>query len=54
MLDRPLHTLINPLLRAAAAGLVRRGVSADAVTWAGFALGAAAAACIAQIGRAHV
>ena len=47
MLDRPLHALIKPLLQAAAVRLVQRGVSADAVTWAGFVLGAAAAACIA-------
>ena len=47
MLDRPLHALIKPLLQAVAVRLVRRGVSADSVTWAGFALGAAAAACIA-------
>jgi phosphatidylglycerophosphate synthase len=47
MLDRPLHDLINPLLNRLAAVLVRRQVSADQVTWAGFALGLAAAACIA-------
>ncbi|OGA98547.1 MAG: hypothetical protein A3E25_02105 [Burkholderiales bacterium RIFCSPHIGHO2_12_FULL_69_20] len=47
MLDRPLHHLINPALNRLAAGLVRRQVSADQVTWAGFALGLAAAACIA-------
>jgi phosphatidylglycerophosphate synthase len=47
MLDRPLHHLINPLLNPLAAGLVRWRVSADQVTWAGFALGMAAAACIA-------
>lgn len=47
MLDRPLHHLINPSLNRLATGLVRRQVSADQVTWVGFALGLAAAACIA-------
>jgi phosphatidylglycerophosphate synthase len=47
MLDRPLHHLINPALTRLAAVLVCRQVSADQVTWAGFALGLAAAASIA-------
>lgn len=47
MIDRPAQALIAPALRAAATLLVRRGVTADAVTWAGFGLGLAAAACIA-------
>jgi phosphatidylglycerophosphate synthase len=47
MLDRPAQALIAPALQAAGRWLVRRGVTADAVTWAGFALGLAAAGCIA-------
>jgi phosphatidylglycerophosphate synthase len=47
MLDRRAQALIAPGLRRAAAGLQRRGVSADQVTLAGFALGLAAAAAIA-------
>ena len=47
MLDRPAQALIAPALQAAGRWLVRRGVTADAITWAGFGLGLAAAACIA-------
>ena len=47
MLDRPAQALIAPSLQAAGRWLVRRGVTADAVTWVGFGLGLAAAACIA-------
>ncbi len=48
MIDRWALVLLRPGLEAGARGLVRAGVGADAVTWAGFALGLAAAACIAQ------
>ncbi len=47
MLDRPAQALIAPALQAAGRWLVGRGVTADAVSWAGFGLGLAAAACIA-------
>lgn len=47
MIDRPAQALIAPALRSAAGWLVRRGIQADSVTWAGFALGLAAAGCIA-------
>ncbi len=47
MLDRPAQALIAPALQAAGRLLVRRGVGADTITWAGFALGLAGAACIA-------
>jgi phosphatidylglycerophosphate synthase len=47
MLDRPAQALIAPALQAAGRWLVRRGVTADAVSWAGFGLGLGAAACIA-------
>ena len=47
MLDRAVQKLIQPLLQAVAGTLVRRRVLADAITWAGFGLGLAAAACIA-------
>jgi phosphatidylglycerophosphate synthase len=47
MIDRPAQALIAPALNAAAAWLVRRGIAADSITWAGFGLGLAAAACIA-------
>ena len=47
MFDRPLQSLISPLLTAAARVLVKLGVRADSVTWAGFALGLAGAAAIA-------
>lgn len=47
MFDRPAQALLAPGLTALARGLVRRGVSADQVSWAGFAIGLAGAACIA-------
>lgn len=47
MLDRPAQALIAPALQATGRWLVRRGVTADVVTWSGFGLGLAAAACIA-------
>lgn len=47
MLDRRALALLAPLLRRLAAGCVRLGISADALTWTGFALGLAAAAAIA-------
>jgi phosphatidylglycerophosphate synthase len=48
MLDRRALALLQPLFARAAAGLVRAGVQADGVTWAGFALGVGAAIAIAQ------
>jgi phosphatidylglycerophosphate synthase len=48
MLDRFLLPLLRPALEGAARVLVRRGVGADAVTWAGFALGVASAVAITQ------
>ena len=48
MMDRWALALLRPGLEAGARGLVRAGVGADAVTWAGFALGMVAAVCIAQ------
>jgi phosphatidylglycerophosphate synthase len=47
MFDRALTALIRPPLQAGARGLVALGVSADAVTWLGFALGLAGAVAIA-------
>ena len=47
MLDRAVQNLIQPLLLAAAKPLVRQRIPADAITWTGFALGLAAAGCIA-------
>lgn len=47
MIDRWALALLRPGLEAAARALVRAGVGADAVTWAGFALGLAAAGCVA-------
>lgn len=47
MLDRAAQSLIQPLLQTTARQLVRRGVTADALTWTGFALGLGAAASIA-------
>ena len=47
MLDRPAQALIAPALQAVGRWLVRQGVTADAITWAGFGLGRCAAACIA-------
>lgn len=46
MLDRAAHAWLKPTLHAVAVALVRRRVRADAVTWAGFAIGMAAAAAI--------
>ncbi|HEX7383786.1 MAG TPA: CDP-alcohol phosphatidyltransferase family protein [Burkholderiaceae bacterium] len=50
MLDRLALAALRPALDRLAAGLVRRGVGADAVTWVGFALGMAGAAAIALQG----
>jgi hypothetical protein len=47
MIDRWALALLRPGLEAGARGLVRAGVGADAVTWAGFVIGLAAAGCIA-------
>ena len=47
MLDRPAQALISPALQAMGGWLVRRGVTADGVSWTGFGLGLGAAACIA-------
>ena len=47
MLDRAAIAVLKPLREAGASVLVRRGVGADAVTLAGFAIGMAAAAAIA-------
>jgi hypothetical protein len=47
MFDRHAQTLLRPALNAAARGLVRAGISADALTWLGFAIGMAAAVAIA-------
>jgi hypothetical protein len=46
MFDRALTALIRCPLQAGARGLVALGVSADAVTWLGFALGLAGAVAI--------
>jgi phosphatidylglycerophosphate synthase len=48
MMDRWAITRLRPGLEAGARGLVRLGIGADAVTSAGFAIGMAAAGCIAQ------
>ena len=48
MLDRAASAVLKPLLDAGAGLLVRRGIGADAVTWAGFAIGVAAALAIAR------
>lgn len=48
MLDRTLAQLIRRPLTALAAGLVKLGVSADVVTWSGFAVGIGGAAAIAS------
>jgi len=48
MLDRAALRLLRPGLAALARALQRRGVQADQVTWAGFALGLAAAAAVAR------
>ena len=47
MFDRRAQALLHPVLNAAARGLVRAGISADALTWLGFAIGIAAALAIA-------
>ena len=47
MIDRWALALLRPGLEAGARGLVRVRIGADVVTWAGFAIGLAAAACIA-------
>jgi phosphatidylglycerophosphate synthase len=47
MLDRAANAALMPLLSAGARGLVRAGVSADAVSVVGFAVGLAAATAIA-------
>ena len=48
MMDRWVIARLRPGLEAGARGLVRVSIGADAVTWAGFAIGLAAAACIAH------
>jgi phosphatidylglycerophosphate synthase len=50
MLDRAAIALLKPTLERIARGLVRAGLGADGITLAGFALGLAAATCIA-LGR---
>lgn len=50
MLDRLALAALRPALDRLAAGLVRRGVGADSVTWSGFALGMAGAVAIALQG----
>jgi phosphatidylglycerophosphate synthase len=47
MFDRRAQALLRPALNATARGLVRAGISADALTWLGFAIGIAAALAIA-------
>lgn len=47
MLDKAVQQALRPLMARAARGLVRLGVGADEVTFAGFALGMAAAVAIA-------
>ena len=47
MFDRRAQILLRPALQFAARGLVRAGISADALTWLGFAMGMAAAVAIA-------
>jgi len=46
MLDRFTTRLIRPAVQALARPLLRWGISANSITWAGFALGVLAAACI--------
>ena len=48
MMDRWVIARLRPGLEAGARGLVRLGIGADAVTWAGFVIGMVAAACISQ------
>ena len=47
MFDRRAQALLRPVLNATARGLVRAGISADTLTWLGFAIGIAAALAIA-------
>ncbi len=47
MLDKAVQQALRPLMTRAARGLVRLGVGADAITFAGFAIGMAAAVAIA-------
>jgi phosphatidylglycerophosphate synthase len=47
MFDRAAAAALKPVLGRLAAQLVKRGIGADAVTWAGFGIGLAAAAAIA-------
>ena len=47
MFDRRAQALLRPVLNATARGLVRAGISADALTWLGFSIGIAAAMAIA-------
>lgn len=46
MIDARIRPMIDPAVNAIGRGLARRGVSADALTVAGFAIGVAAAACV--------
>ncbi len=48
MLDRFTTRLIRPAVQALARPLLRWGVSPNHITWAGFALGVLAAACVAS------
>lgn len=48
MLDRRLISLLEPGLRQLGGRCVRAGIGADTLTWAGFALGIGAAACVAS------
>jgi phosphatidylglycerophosphate synthase len=48
MLDRYATTLLRPAMTAMGAALARSGMSADSVTTLGFAVGMAAAVCIAS------
>lgn len=47
MLDRAVQQALRPFMARAARGLVRLGVGADAISFAGFAIGMAAAGAIA-------
>jgi phosphatidylglycerophosphate synthase len=47
MLDARLRRLIDPVVDAASEALVRRGVGADGLTWAGFGLGLLAIGAVA-------
>ena len=48
MLDVPVRRLIDPWLEYAGGGLVRLGVTANQLTWAGFGVGLLSGVCIAQ------